>query len=364
MRVHPSSGTLPLLSFALFDSAEPCAVLPVVPPGDHHLDEPRFSLAYEEYAGLVAAIRERIARGDTYQVNLTQRLTAAFRGDPRSLFLALQRAQQAPCAAYLHLGTLAVCSASPELFFELDGHDITCRPMKGTSPRGHDLVADQEQMEWLRTSEKNRAENLMIVDMVRNDLARIAEIGSVDVSALWTVERYPTVLQMTSTVRARTRASLVEVMQALFPSASITGAPKIRAMELISQLERSPRDIYTGAIGFIAPGRRAHFNVAIRTAVVDPALERLVFGVGGGIVWDSNPPRNPVMGTSRRLLSARSTSRTTCRRRNVFRETVQHRTNPDHASEASRAIHTRATPCAAPDRTGGCRVDRGGPVQP
>jgi para-aminobenzoate synthetase/4-amino-4-deoxychorismate lyase len=289
MRVRAPSGELPLLSFALFASAEPCATLPVAPCGEHYLDDPGFSLGYEEYALLVAAIREHIARGDSYQVNLTQRLTAAFRGDPRSLFVALHGAQQASCAAYLHLGTLTICSASPELFFALDGHDVTCRPMKGTSPRGLDLESDQEQMEWLRVSEKNRAENLMIVDMVRNDLGRIAEVGTVHVSDLWTVERYPTVLQMTSTVRARTRTSLVEVVQALFPSASITGAPKIRAMELISQLERGPRDVYTGAIGFVAPGRRAHFNVAIRTAVVDPASERLVFGVGGGIVWDSDP---------------------------------------------------------------------------
>jgi para-aminobenzoate synthetase/4-amino-4-deoxychorismate lyase len=287
MATRTADNGLPLLLFGLFRHAQQTHDLPIAVAGGFETGQIRPSLTHEEYSRAIATIRDHISLGDTYQVNYTLRLRAPLHGDPAALFLRLQQAQQAPCGAYLDIGSHAICSASPELFFNLDGDTVTCRPMKGTAPRGCNLAEDHDRMEWLRNSEKNRAENLMIVDMVRNDLGRTAAVGSVKVTEIFDVERYPTVFQMTSTVKARTAASVVDVVAALFPSASITGAPKVRTMEIIRALEHDPRGVYTGAIGFIAPGRRAHFSVAIRTAVVDRARGQLEFGLGGGIVWDS-----------------------------------------------------------------------------
>jgi para-aminobenzoate synthetase/4-amino-4-deoxychorismate lyase len=180
-----------------------------------------------------------------------------------------------------------VCSASPELFFEKHGSTIVSKPMKGTAARGLWYEQDLEQAERLRSSEKERAENVMIVDMVRNDLGRIARAGSVQVSALFEVQRYPTVWQMTSTVTAETDASLADIMTALFPPASITGAPKASTMGIIADAECSPRRIYTGTIGCIDPDGHAQFNVAIRTALVNRKSEQVEYGTGGGIVADS-----------------------------------------------------------------------------
>ena len=216
------------------------------------------------------------------------RMHASIERDPFYLFLQLTDAQQSSYGAYLNTGRYAICSASPELFFELDGDRLRSRPMKGTASRGQTLAADRIQAERLHHSVKNRAENVMIVDMVRNDMARVAEIGSVRVLRLFEIERYPTVLQMTSTVECRTRASLPEIFTALFPCASVTGAPKIRTMQIIRDLEPGPRGVYTGAIGFVAPGRRARFNVAIRTVVVDTVAGEAEYGTGSGIVWESD----------------------------------------------------------------------------
>lgn len=239
------------------------------------------------FRAAVAEIHRLIALGETYQVNFTHRLRAPFAGDPRALFRDLARAQLGGSAAYLDTGRWAVCSASPELFFELDGERVTARPMKGTARRGLAAADDRERARRLAASAKERAENLMIVDMVRNDLGRVAQPGSVRVPELFAVERYPTVLQMTSTVRAETDAPVDELFAALFPCASITGAPKPRTSEIIARLEDGPRGVYTGAVGYLAPGRRARFNVAIRTAVVDRHRGSAEYGVGGGIVWDS-----------------------------------------------------------------------------
>ena len=233
-------------------------------------------------------IKDYLVRGHTYQVNHTFPLRASFTGDPWVFFLDLAAAQQGQYAAFIDTGPLAICSASPELFFHLDGDRLTARPMKGTAPRGRTLAEDERRIAELRRSEKNRAENLMIVDMIRNDLGQIAEIGSVAVPRLFEVERYPTLLQMTSTVTARTQASVAEILAHIFPCASITGAPKVRTMEIIRELEPQPRGIYTGAIGFIAPGRRAQFNVAIRTVLIDRERQQASYGVGSGLVWDSD----------------------------------------------------------------------------
>ena len=234
----------------------------------------------------------RFADGRTYQVNYTYRLRAPFSGDPWSFFMTLARKQPIGYAAYLDIGSHLICSASPELFFRLNGHTVLSKPMKGTAPRGKTLSDDRANMAWLHDSEKNRAENVMIVDMIRNELGRLAEIGSVQVPQLFEIERYPTVLHMTSTVIAQTAASFTQIVSALFPCASITGAPKIRTMRIIADLETTPRGVYTGAIGYLAPDRAAlrtaQFNVAIRTVTIDRAAGQAEYGVGGGIVWDSD----------------------------------------------------------------------------
>jgi para-aminobenzoate synthetase/4-amino-4-deoxychorismate lyase len=240
----------------------------------------------DEYNAAIGKIKEYISQGKTYQVNYTMRLNADFEADPRALFTHLARTQN-KYAAYLDIGNWAICSASHELFFDLDGEVITGRPMKGTVKRGRTTNEDLIISGWLHASTKNRAENVMIVDMIRNDIGRIAEVGSVHVPELFTIEKYPTLFQMTSTVKAKTKASVVEIFSALFPCASITGAPKVSTMNIIAELETSPRRIYCGSIGYIAPNRKARFNVAIRTALVDKQSNKAEYGLGGGIVWDS-----------------------------------------------------------------------------
>lgn len=287
LAVHePQQGALPLLWFGLYQHAQELPAIPVK-SGTYQLDGWRADLDEQAYFAAIEQIKQRIARGDTYQVNFTMRLRARFSGDPWAFYYDLCQAQQAAHTAYLDLGRHVICSASPELFFDLDGDLLSARPMKGTAVRGKTLLEDKEQMAALRASTKDRAENIMIVDMIRNDFGRIAEIGSVEVPSLFTVERYPTLLQMTSTVTARSRAALPEIMEAVFPCASITGAPKVRTMEIIKALEPEPRGIYTGTIGCWGPDRQASFNVAIRTVVIDRQASLAEYGVGSGIVWDS-----------------------------------------------------------------------------
>ena len=240
----------------------------------------------DTYNSAIERIKDHIAHGRTYQVNYTMRLQSDFNTDPWNFFLHLAQTQNNH-AAYIDTGRCVVASASPELFFHLDGETITGRPMKGTVKRGRTTLEDKEKSEWLHNSEKNRAENVMIVDMIRNDLGRIARIGSVRVPELFTIEKYPTLWQMTSTVQAKTDASLTKIITALFPCASITGAPKVSTMRIISELETTPRKIYTGSIGYIAPQRKAAFNVAIRTALINRETQTAEYGIGGGIVWDS-----------------------------------------------------------------------------
>ena len=288
----PDPDGLPLLWLGVF--AEPSATSlasldqdtsaegPV--PG---LDRWRPGLAAPDHAAALARLHEHIAAGDTYQVNFTFPLTGPLHEEPRALFSRLVGAQRPRHAAYVDLGRFAVASASPELFFRREGETLTTRPMKGTAPRGPTLEEDDREAAALQVSEKDRAENLMIVDMLRNDLGRVAEIGSVAAPSLFEIERYPTLLQMTSTVTARSRAPLSEVMAALFPCASVTGAPKTRTMEIIARQERAPRGVYTGTVGWAAPDGRACFNVAIRTAVVDRERGGVEYGVGSGVVADS-----------------------------------------------------------------------------
>lgn len=244
------------------------------------------SVERDVYNAAIEKVKENIALGKTYQVNYTMRLNSRFDHAAWDLFAHLARGQN-KYAAYLDMGRFALCSASPELFFTLDEETITGRPMKGTVKRGRTNSEDDEKSAWLRNSVKNRAENVMIVDMIRNDIGRIAKVGSVRVPELFTIEKYPTLFQMTSSVQGKTKASVAEIFDALFPCASITGAPKVSTMNIIADLETTPRKIYTGSIGFIFPNRKAQFNVAIRTAIIDRERKTAEYGVGGGIVWDS-----------------------------------------------------------------------------
>lgn len=283
MKVIPSNN-FPLLWFGLYDTFQTVEALEEfgdLPPLNWEPDTER-----DAYNTAIQTIKERIAQGKTYQVNYTMRLRADFELDPWTLFRHLTQSQNKH-AAFLDIGDWAICSASHELFFDLDGEIITGCPMKGTIRRGRTTSEDKIQADWLRASPKNRAENVMIVDMIRNDIGRIAEVGSIHVPELFTIEKYPTLFQMTSTVQGKTRASVSKIFSALFPCASITGAPKVSTMNIIADLEASPRKVYCGSIGYIAPNRKARFNVAIRTALVDKKHGKAEYGVGGGIVWDS-----------------------------------------------------------------------------
>jgi para-aminobenzoate synthetase/4-amino-4-deoxychorismate lyase len=298
--VRPSSGAASSAPPSALERPEPTLLMGVAAPEDGRTLAPapgpkpgqaewQASVGFAEFEGNVKRIKDLIRRGDTYQVNYTYRLSTSLAVEPWNYFLQLVAAQEAPYGAYVDTGEWIIGCASPELFFRLDGDHIVCRPMKGTAARGLTLAQDRAQAETLRASEKEQAENVMIVDMVRHDLGRVAEIGSVTVPRLFEVEKYPTVWQMTSTIEARTCATLGNIFRALFPPASITGAPKVRTMEIIAELEASPRRIYTGTIGFIAPGRQAQFNVAIRTLLLNRQTRHAEYGVGGGITWGSQP---------------------------------------------------------------------------
>jgi para-aminobenzoate synthetase / 4-amino-4-deoxychorismate lyase len=279
----------PLVWFGVFARVETISPPGWSPAFRRSTNDWQASVSQCEYASVVGRLREAIAAGETYQVNYTFRLKQPASGDPWRLFTDLVAGQPPPYAAYLETADFAVCSASPELFFELDGERIVSRPMKGTIARGRWYDEDLARAAELAASVKNRAENAMIVDMMRNDLGRIARRGSVRVSDLFRVERYATLWQMTSCVTAETAAGLAEIFAAMFPCASITGAPKASTMRIIARSETEPRRIYTGSIGHIAPGRRARFSVAIRTMLIDKLKSEAEYGVGGGIVWDSTP---------------------------------------------------------------------------
>ncbi len=282
------SSPVPLVCFGLFRSSEAASPLEDLAPPASARWAPSASSA--EHARGVSEIREAIAAGETYQINYTFRLKATLdSGSLESLYAHLAMAERVPYAAYLDLGDRQILSLSPELFFQQDGSRLVTRPMKGTAPRGRWAEEDAALREGLRSSAKNRAENIMIVDLCRNDLSRVCQVGSVRATSLCDTEPYSTVWQMTSTVegQARPGTCLSDVFGALFPAGSITGAPKSSSMRLIASLESAPRGVYCGAIGFASPDGRATFNVAIRTMTVDVASGQAEYGVGGGITWDS-----------------------------------------------------------------------------
>ena len=276
--------SLPLVWFGVFD--EPNEVVPVSDAVS--LGGWSAGMSAGEHAERVESIRDSIFEGDTYQVNLTFPMKAELTGSPESLFAAMLRAQPECYGAFIDLGGSQILSVSPELFLRSDGTTVTTKPMKGTAPRGRSTVEDLAMRDDLLRSEKERAGNLMIVDMLRNDLGRVARSGTVTVSELMQPERHPTVWQLTSTVEAELEAEigLAELFTAVFPCGSVTGAPKRSTMEIISILETEPRGVYCGGIGYIAPGGNlAEFAVAIRTGVVEGNW--FTYHVGGGITYDS-----------------------------------------------------------------------------
>ncbi|MFJ8235691.1 aminodeoxychorismate synthase component I [Ureibacillus sp. NPDC094379] len=279
-------SAMPLLWFGIFTEPQRQAL---ESSRNYQLSEWKPSVSMDEYRNAISSIKQGIEDGVTYQTNYTIRLNSAFQGDDLKFFDQLRRAQDSNYCAYINTGEHSILSASPELFFHLEDNQITTRPMKGTISRGKTLLEDRQNAEWLFQSEKNRAENLMIVDLLRNDLSMIATPHSVQVPRLFDIEPYPTVHQMTSTITAtiEPNTQLIDIFNALFPCGSITGAPKISTMEKIAELESTPRDVYCGAIGYITPNHEAIFNVPIRTVVIDQKTGTATYGVGGGITWDS-----------------------------------------------------------------------------
>lgn len=278
---------MPLVWFGLFE--QPLALEHTAIEEPYQVSDWKMASSVNRYKQGIEKIKEAIEEGHTYQVNYTERLHAKFSGSDRTFYHQLARNQQAGYGAYLNLGKYRLLSASPELFFRVDNGKLTTKPMKGTAQRGRTTAEDEANVERLVASEKERAENLMIVDLLRNDLSRLAKPGTVHAAKLFEVETYPTVHQLTSTVEAELidGATVYDWFKALFPCGSITGAPKISTMKTIAELEQSPREVYCGAIGFITPEKNAVFNVPIRTVVIDAERETARYGVGGGITWDS-----------------------------------------------------------------------------
>lgn len=280
----------PLAWFGLYDRCETLPALRAFADENRSLiRNPRLAITRQNYFHKLRAIRRYIEAGDVYQINFTTRVHFQSQLDAFDLFSALFHRHPAPYAAFVDTGDEQIISLSPEMFFQIEGTCISVRPMKGTAPRGLQLQDDEAAAERLRASEKNRAENVMIVDLMRNDLGRICRPGSVKTTSLFDIERYSSVWQMTSTVEGTLapNCTVQSIVGALFPSGSVTGAPKIRAMEIIAELENAPRGIYTGGIGYFAKNR-AHFNVAIRTVALD--RRKGIMGIGGGITHDSSAP--------------------------------------------------------------------------
>ncbi len=285
----PLNRSLPLVHFGVFDAPMPSQT--DQPTG--HAKFADFAPLWDkdQYTAAFDQVKRYISAGDFYQANLTFPLKAEYSGTPLALYHQLRLKQSVPYGAFVDLGGPMLLSRSPELFFSIDEFGrIETRPMKGTAARGTTPEADTAQIKWLQNSEKNQAENLMIVDLMRNDMSKLSEVGSVKVPDLFKVETYATLHQLTSRIVAQLlpEITLFDIFEALFPCGSITGAPKIRAMQILRSLEDEARGAYCGAIGWIAPTGEMKFNVAIRTVVChENGTARL--NVGGGVVYDSTP---------------------------------------------------------------------------
>jgi para-aminobenzoate synthetase/4-amino-4-deoxychorismate lyase len=300
----PGAYPLPLLHMGLyrdpyiFDAAAgkwlhgraPQVQDPPPPPPDFAISDPVLNETWPVYKKNIEEVKHRIELGDTYQINYTLRINFDLHGDPLGLYLHLRNKQKVSYSGILRSGDASVLTLSPELFFRVKGGAVEVRPMKGTAPRGKDSAEDESLKDFLHNDVKNRAENVMIVDLLRNDLGRVSVEGSVNVPSLFDVEPYETLYQMTSTVKSELKpdVSLRKLFASIFPSGSVTGAPKISSMQIIRELESAPRGVYTGSVGFIGPEKKDMvFNVAIRTVASMGGEAEM--GIGGGIIYDSEP---------------------------------------------------------------------------
>ncbi|MBN9071866.1 MAG: aminodeoxychorismate synthase component I [Rhizobiales bacterium] len=285
----PQNRRAPLLCFGVFDAPQDGDLTAPETSPDDTIRDARTAWSFADYERRFDRLHRHLRLGDCYQANLTFPISARWSGDALATYEALAARQPVKYGALVELDGPVVLSRSPELFLDIDAEGwIEAHPMKGTAPRGATRTEDARLKRFLKNDGKNRAENRMIVDLLRNDISRISEVGTLDVPELFRIESYATVHQMVSRVRARLLPglSIADVFAALFPCGSITGAPKIRAMEILRELENSPRDVYCGAIGWIAPEGPMRFSVAIRTLTLFPDGE-VVYNVGGGIVFDS-----------------------------------------------------------------------------
>lgn len=281
---------MPLLWFGVFKAP---VSRPLRNHGSFKTGEWKPAVSAENYNQAIDQIQQHIALGETEQVNYTIHMETAFNGDALSFYKQLQEAQQAKYTAYVNTGDFSILSASPELFFRLDQQTITTRPMKGTISRGKTYQEDLENKAQLYRSEKDRTENQLIVDLMQRELEKVALPGSIRITELYELEQYPTVYQMTSTIMANIspQQTITNIFKGLFPCGSITGLPKKETMEIISELEKDPREAYCGAIGFITPEKEAIFNVPIRTVTIDHQSGQAKYGVGGGITQRSTKER-------------------------------------------------------------------------
>jgi len=289
----------PLLQFGVFNfpayrrlSQPTTRLRPACPAGRQSRlrdQEAKTNISQQAYSQNINTIRSYIEAGDTYQITYCLKFKFDYEGDPYSLYRELKKEQPVPYPAFIKTDEFSIVSLSPEMFIKKTGGEITTKPMKGTWMRGGTLWDDLWAKRRLHLDPKNRAENVMIADLLRNDLGKISEPGTVLTPKLFEVARYRTLCQMTSTVCGKIDPNirLYDIFKALHPSGSVTGAPKIRSMKIIKELEKEERKIYTGAIGYITPQRDMFFNIPIRTLLLPPSPSQAEMGVGGGIVWDS-----------------------------------------------------------------------------
>jgi len=277
----------PLIYLGAYKSPEKNKINFLKPVSAHCPENLRLNITQEQYSSNIDAIRDYIAKGDVYQITYCIKLLFKFCGDPLFLYSQLLKEQPVPYPAYIKTDKFHILSLSPEMFFKKQATHIVTKPMKGTWPRGEGLLTDLFAPFCLKYDKKNRAENVMIADLLRNDLGRLGI--NIKAPSLFEVARYKTLCQMTSTVTAKVdkNISIYKLFSSIFPSGSVTGAPKIRAMEIINTLEQVERKIYTGAIGYITPSKDIFFNIPIRTLLIQGTQGEM--GIGGGIVWDSTP---------------------------------------------------------------------------
>src|SRR5699024_7567932 len=277
---------MPLLSFGVFNAPSPAPVQAYQP---YKVSEWKMTQTKTEYAAHFQQVMEALEAGRTEQVNYTVAFTAEFTGDAYHYYNTLKNAQQAAYAAYLQMDNKQILSVSPELFFHVKNDTIKVKPMKGTIKRGQTYEEDIEKEKFLRQSEKNKTENKIITNLMKNELKEVAKHDTIHISEAFTVEKYPTVYQMTSTVEAELaeRVNIVDVLRKLFPCGSIPGAPKKETLQLIHDIETAPRHVYCGAIGYFTPDGEAVFNVPIRTVTIDGETNIASYGAGGAITAQS-----------------------------------------------------------------------------